>query len=107
MRYVLIVSNSLYNHNPTRYPLKFHGINAPLTLQYQMTKKSTQGGNREGSGRRSLYDEPTKSISFRVPESKASAIKSIALLVASLFYLKDKPKKQAVIKQVTDKIKEL
>ena len=39
---------------------------------------STQrGGHREGSGRKPMYEEKTKVISFRVPESKEEEVKDI------------------------------
>lgn len=37
------------------------------------TKK--RGGKREGAGRKPQYGEPTVTISFRVPESKAEEVK--------------------------------
>ena len=36
-----------------------------------------RGGYRKGSGAKPRYNEPTKSISLRVPESKADEIKAM------------------------------
>ena len=41
------------------------------------TKKETRGGTRQGSGAKPKYNEPTKTIAFRVPESKFEHVKSI------------------------------
>ena len=40
-------------------------------------KKGTRGGKRQNAGRLPKYNEPTKTISFRVPESKAEEIKEL------------------------------
>lgn len=40
-------------------------------------KKENRGGKREGAGRNPTYSEPTKTISFRVPESKIEEIKEM------------------------------
>lgn len=40
-------------------------------------KKENRGGKREGAGRNPTYSEPTKTISFRVPQSKVSEIKEL------------------------------
>jgi hypothetical protein len=46
-------------------------------LNTQETKKETRGGTRLGSGAKPKYNEPTKTISFRVPISKIEAIKKM------------------------------
>ena len=38
-------------------------------------KKKTMGGTRHGSGAKPKYNEPTKTIAFRVPISKIDEIK--------------------------------
>ena len=40
-------------------------------------KKETRGGTRPGSGARPKYNEPTKTIAFRVPVSRIERIKSM------------------------------
>jgi hypothetical protein len=40
-------------------------------------KKDSRGGKRQNAGRLPKYNEPTKTIAFRVPESKAEDIKEI------------------------------
>jgi hypothetical protein len=40
-------------------------------------KKETRGGTRQGSGAKPKYNEPTKTIAFRVPISKIEAIKKM------------------------------
>jgi len=42
--------------------------------------KETRGGTRKGSGAKPKYNEPTKTIAFRVPISKANEIKRIVKL---------------------------
>jgi hypothetical protein len=42
-----------------------------------MKKKETMGGARKGSGAKPKYDEPTKTIAFRVPVSKIEQVKSL------------------------------
>jgi len=37
----------------------------------------TRGGKRPNAGRLPKYNEPTKTIAFRVPESKAEEIKEL------------------------------
>ena len=41
------------------------------------TKKETRGGTRKGSGAKPKYDEPTKTIAFRVPVSRIEHVKSL------------------------------
>ena len=41
------------------------------------TKKETRGGTRKGSGAKPKYNEPTKTIAFRVPVSKIEHVKSL------------------------------
>lgn len=41
-----------------------------------MTKKTSQGGKREGAGRKLKYGEPTKKVQVRMPESKVDVIKT-------------------------------
>ena len=40
-------------------------------------KKKARGGKRPNAGRLPKYNEPTKTIAFRVPESKAEEIKEL------------------------------
>lgn len=40
-------------------------------------KENTHGGSGRGQGRKPKYNEETKMICFRVPESKADEIKKI------------------------------
>ena len=40
-------------------------------------KKETRGGTRPGSGAKPKYNEPTKTIAFRVPVSRIERIKSM------------------------------
>jgi hypothetical protein len=40
-------------------------------------KKHKQGGKRLGAGAKPKYNEPTKTIAFRVPVSKIEHIKSL------------------------------
>ena len=42
-----------------------------------MKKKLTHGGNRDGSGRKQKYNEPTVTIAFRVPASKLDQVKEL------------------------------
>lgn len=42
-----------------------------------MKDKKQHGGPRKGAGRKPQYGEPTVTISFRVPESKADEVKKI------------------------------
>jgi hypothetical protein len=37
--------------------------------------KKGRGGSRKNSGAKKKYGEPTKTVSFRVPESKANEVK--------------------------------
>ena len=39
-------------------------------------KKETRGGARKGSGAKPKYNEPTKTIAFRVPISKIESVKN-------------------------------
>lgn len=39
--------------------------------------KSNKGGKRNGAGRKPEYNEPTTTVSFRVPVSKVDGINSI------------------------------
>ena len=41
------------------------------------TKKETRGGTRKNSGAKPKYNEPTKTIAFRVPVSKIEHVKSL------------------------------
>jgi hypothetical protein len=41
------------------------------------SKKETRGGTRKCSGAKPRYNEPTKTIAFRVPVSKIEHVKSI------------------------------
>jgi hypothetical protein len=40
-------------------------------------KKGTRGGTREGSGAKLKYNEPTKTIAFRVPVSRIEHVKGL------------------------------
>jgi hypothetical protein len=40
-------------------------------------KKETRGGTRQGSGAKPKYNEPTKTIAFRVPVSRIEHVKSM------------------------------
>lgn len=42
-----------------------------------MKEKNTWGGSRLGSGSKPKYNEPTKTVSFRCPESKVDELKTI------------------------------
>lgn len=42
-----------------------------------MEEPKKHGGKRAGSGNRQKYGEPTVTVAFRVPESKAPEIKEI------------------------------
>ena len=39
------------------------------------TNKTTHGGHRKGAGRPPKYNEPTKYVPFRIPESKVQQVK--------------------------------
>lgn len=53
-------------------PIGFYLVTNFKTIYYE-----TRGGTRKGSGAKPKYNEPTKTIAFRVPESKIEHIKSI------------------------------
>lgn len=40
-----------------------------------MVKKKKQGGQRKNAGRKSPFNEPTKTVSFRCPISKTEELK--------------------------------
>ena len=42
-----------------------------------MKQKNKRGGKRAGAGSKKKYNEPTKTISFRCPESKLTEMKEI------------------------------
>lgn len=42
-----------------------------------MITKPKQGGSRQGSGAKPKYNEPTTTIAFRVPKSKAEELKEL------------------------------
>ena len=42
-----------------------------------MTTKPTRGGTRQGSGRPSLYGEPTVSKNYRIPISKIGEVEAL------------------------------
>lgn len=51
------------------------------------TKKETRGGTRKGSGAKPKYDEPTKTIAFRVPISRIEHVKCLLkTLLVAVFY---------------------
>jgi len=39
--------------------------------------KNTHGGSRPNSGAKQKYGEPTKSVTFRIPESKIKDVKKL------------------------------
>jgi len=41
------------------------------------TNKTTHGGHRKGAGRPPKYNEPTKYVPFRIPESKVEQVKEL------------------------------
>ncbi len=41
------------------------------------TKKEARGGTRKGAGAKPKFGEPTTTVAFRVPESKADEIKTL------------------------------
>ena len=41
--------------------------------------KTTHGGHRKGAGRPTKYNEPTKYVTFRIPESKVQQVKELVL----------------------------
>jgi hypothetical protein len=47
--------------------------------------KPTRGGSRKGSGAKQKYNEPTKTLAFRVPESKIDEIKELVKSKLELF----------------------
>ena len=46
-------------------------------MQNNLINSKTRGGTRQGSGAKPKYNEPTKTIAFRVPVSEIEHIKSI------------------------------
>ena len=42
-----------------------------------MTAKPTRGGTRQGSGRPSLYGEPTVKKNYRIPISKVDEVEAL------------------------------
>jgi hypothetical protein len=40
-------------------------------------KKENRGGKRANAGSKPKYSEPTKTIAFRVPESKINEVKAV------------------------------
>jgi hypothetical protein len=53
-----------------------------------MRKKENRGGSRQGSGAKPKYNEPTKTIAFRVPVSKITEIKIIIKNMLSNWLIK-------------------
>lgn len=51
-------------------------------------KKKRRGGVRQGAGAKPKYNEPTKTISFRVPVSKITEIKKIIKNMLANFLIK-------------------
>ena len=45
-------------------------------MKMKMTKP-THGGHRKGAGRPTKYNEPTKYVPFRIPESKVQQVKEL------------------------------
>ena len=54
--------------------IKYGGFTVPMP---KLNKKATRGGTRQGSGAKPKYNEPTKTISFRVPVSRIEHVKSL------------------------------
>ncbi len=52
-------------------------------------KKQSRGGKQASSGRKAKYNEPTKTISFRVPVSKIDQIKKLVISILSKFHIKN------------------
>ena len=50
-----------------------------------MKDKPTHGGHRKNSGAKPKYNEPTKTITFRVPVSKVPEIKQLISDYLKLF----------------------
>ena len=50
--------------------------------------KTTRGGTRKGSGAKPKYDEPTKTIAFRVPVSKIEHVKSMLKTLLDVWSVK-------------------
>ena len=50
--------------------------------------KQTMGGARQGSGAKPKYNEPTKTIAFRVPVSKIAEIKKTVKSMLEIWSLK-------------------
>lgn len=48
-----------------------------IITNLNMLNKPKQGGSRLGSGAKPKYNEPTTTIAFRVPESKANELKQL------------------------------
>lgn len=46
-------------------------------MLHSTTIKKQRGGNRQGSGAKPRYNEPTKTIAFRVPVSRIEHVKSL------------------------------
>jgi len=51
-------------------------------------KKETRGGTRKGSGAKPKYDEPTKTIAFRVPISRIEHVKSLLKTLLDIWAVK-------------------
>lgn len=49
--------------------------------------KEKRGGKREGAGAKPKYKEPTKTIAFRVPISKAEEIKKVVKAILKKYKL--------------------
>ena len=54
--------------------IKYGGFTVPMP---KLNKKETRGGTRQCSGAKPKYNEPTKTISFRVPVSRIEHVKSL------------------------------
>ena len=54
--------------------IKYGGFTVSMP---KLNKKETRGGTRQGSGAKPKYNEPTKTISFRVPVSRIEHVKSL------------------------------
>ncbi len=54
-----------------------------------MTQKNKNGGHRPGSGQKPKYGEPTKTITFRVPQSKVEDVKVLVKKYLEMFKIKN------------------
>ncbi len=48
-------------------------------------KKENRGGKRANAGSKPKYSEPTKTIAFRVPESKINEVKEVVKVLLNKY----------------------